>query len=226
MNIDWSPILFLAKHRFLRKLGSPFLTTGRRARVETLAEADVLVHNLAKGIPYADGAVDVVYHSHVLEHLDRDIAQRFLKECARVLRPGGIIRIVVPDLERAVQCYWGSLQGSDTQEAALQHDRSVAGLLEQSVRRTAFETSRQPRFRRLIEGVLLGDARRRGETHQWMYDRVNLCALLRQANFESVQQVSYDRSSVANWSDFALDLAVDGSEYKPGSLYVEGQKAL
>jgi 2-hydroxychromene-2-carboxylate isomerase len=41
----------------------------------------------------------VVYHSHVLEHLPKDAAPRFVGECYRVLAEGGILRVVVPDLD-------------------------------------------------------------------------------------------------------------------------------
>lgn len=57
------------------------------------------------GLPLADASIDAVYHSHVLEHLDADSARAFLLECHRVLRPGGILRVVVPDLEGIAQAY-------------------------------------------------------------------------------------------------------------------------
>jgi predicted SAM-dependent methyltransferase len=49
---------------------------------------------------FADGSVSEIYASHVYEHLDytREI-QRALAEAFRVLKPGGLIRIGVPDLE-------------------------------------------------------------------------------------------------------------------------------
>ena len=55
--------------------------------------------NLIKGIPFAAGRFDLVYHSQVLEHIPKDKAPGFLTECMRVLKPGGILRVVVPDLE-------------------------------------------------------------------------------------------------------------------------------
>jgi len=65
----------------------------------------VIVANLLKGIPFPDNTFDVVYHSQVLEHFPREKAQDFIKECFRILKPGGIIRIVVPDLENIVDEY-------------------------------------------------------------------------------------------------------------------------
>lgn len=66
---------------------------------------NVLSINLLKGIPFPDASFDVVYHSHLLEHIPRNNSLPFLKECSRVLKPGGIIRVVVPDLENLVKEY-------------------------------------------------------------------------------------------------------------------------
>src|SRR5688500_1904830 len=56
-------------------------------------------------LPLADASVEVVYSSHMFEHLDRREAQRFLDEVKRVLRPGGTLRLVVPSLTRLVDGY-------------------------------------------------------------------------------------------------------------------------
>jgi predicted SAM-dependent methyltransferase len=61
--------------------------------------------NLLKGFPYADNRFDVVYHSQVLEHFSKDDAIGFLTECMRVLKPGGVLRVVVPDLESIAKEY-------------------------------------------------------------------------------------------------------------------------
>jgi predicted SAM-dependent methyltransferase len=65
----------------------------------------VIAHNLLKGIPFADNTFEVVYHSHVLEHFSKDDGALFIKECYRVLKPGGILRITIPDLEQIISNY-------------------------------------------------------------------------------------------------------------------------
>lgn len=65
----------------------------------------VVKHNLCFGLPFHDNEVDGVYHSHVLEHLHPEQGERMLQECFRVLRPGGVLRIVVPDLEQIARLY-------------------------------------------------------------------------------------------------------------------------
>jgi predicted SAM-dependent methyltransferase len=80
------------------------------------SDPDVIAHDLRKGIPLPDCSCDVVYHSHVIEHFRRDIAVYFMKECFRVLKPGGIIRVAAPDAEAIARIYLeklAALKGGD-----------------------------------------------------------------------------------------------------------------
>jgi predicted SAM-dependent methyltransferase len=61
--------------------------------------------NLLDGFPFPDNYFDAVYSSHVIEHFDPDRGLFLVKESYRVLRPGGTIRIVVPDLENSCREY-------------------------------------------------------------------------------------------------------------------------
>ena len=67
-------------------------------------------------LPFADNSVDAVYHAHVLEHLSREDGRNFLKESVRVLRPGGVLRVVIPDLEDLCRFYVDSLDRIDRGE--------------------------------------------------------------------------------------------------------------
>ena len=54
---------------------------------------------------YQDNTVDLIYASHVLEYFDRDEAEVLLTEWIRVLKPGGTLRIAVPDFKRLMWVY-------------------------------------------------------------------------------------------------------------------------
>ena len=69
--------------------------------------------NASGGIPAASQSVNVVYHSHLLEHLHQGEGEDLIQECFRVLKPGGIVRVVVPDLERICKDYLSTIQEID-----------------------------------------------------------------------------------------------------------------
>lgn len=96
----------------------------------------VLRFDLQEGIPFEAGAFDAVYSSHMLEHLPRSLAPGLIEECFRVLRPGGIIRLVVPDLEIICRLYVRLLDQALTgdREAAERYEWIVVELLDQLVR--------------------------------------------------------------------------------------------
>ena len=56
-------------------------------------------------IPYADGCVTEVWACHYLEHLSFEAGAEFLRECYRVLVPGGQLGIVVPDTREIMRRY-------------------------------------------------------------------------------------------------------------------------
>lgn len=92
--------------------------------------------DLRRGLPFAEGEVDAVYSSHVLEHLNYEEAKRFIRDSWRILKPGGILRIVVPDLEQTTRAYLAELdalrEGKQTDSA--NYDWLKLELLDQLVR--------------------------------------------------------------------------------------------
>lgn len=71
-----------------------------------LSEPCELQLDLREDMPFEDEVAAMVYAEHFLEHLLHPVdSMHFLKECLRVLRPGGAIRIVVPDTEWPLRAY-------------------------------------------------------------------------------------------------------------------------
>lgn len=66
-----------------------------------------IMHNwdLKHGVPASDNSLEVVYHSHMLEHLSNTEGLAFLQECYRVLQPGGMLRVLIPDLGAWCKAY-------------------------------------------------------------------------------------------------------------------------
>jgi predicted SAM-dependent methyltransferase len=256
----------------------------------------VIPHNLTEGIPFPDASFDVVYHSHVLEHFSKTASESFLRECCRVLRPQGVLRVVIPDLEQIARNYLIALEqaSSGSQEWAANYEWMLLEMYDQTVRnhsggemaaylfrehipnqefilkrygteaKNLIEAGRQhqqqPQSASLPEGqpkrllkqiyrfvrhptyrresllkLLLGEEysaleigrfRQSGEIHQWMYDRYSLALLLEKCGLEKVVQRSATESYIPDWASFTLDTELDGTVYKPDSLFIEAIKPL
>lgn len=254
----------------------------------------VIAHNLTQGIPFPEAFFDVVYHSHLLEHFSKTQAESFLRECFRVLRPQGILRVVVPDLEQIARSYLiaieqamsGSQEWTANYEWILleMYDQTVrnhpggemaayllreyipnhefvlkrlgieaknlieAGhqlrqqpqsvsipegkhkrLLKQIYRFLRYPTYRQESLLKILLGkeysaLQIGRFRQSGEIHQWMYDRYSLGLLLEKCGLENVVERTATDSYIPNWTSWNLDTEIDGSIYKPDSLFMEAIK--
>lgn len=96
---------------------------------------NVIGHNLLEGLPLDDNSVDVVFSSCMLEHFSLEMGRNFLSECYRVLKRGGVCRIVVPDLENICREYLHVLEkvrsGAD---CGKQYEYIVIELIDQMTR--------------------------------------------------------------------------------------------
>jgi predicted SAM-dependent methyltransferase len=61
--------------------------------------------DIRRGLPFADRSCRFIFSEHVFEHLDMEELRRVASECYRVLEPGGVMRIVTPDLEKWARAY-------------------------------------------------------------------------------------------------------------------------
>lgn len=100
-------------------------------------EREVRQIDLLSPLPFADETYEMVYCSHVLEHLPRGQVEVVLAEFRRILRTGGILRIVVPDLEAMVREYLCQLDATahGDEKARTRHAWMSLELIDQFVRR-------------------------------------------------------------------------------------------
>lgn len=153
--------------------------------------------NAAVRIPCTSGSVSAVYSSHMIEHLDRRGARTFLAEVRRILRPGGVVRVAVPDIARLVQDY---LATGDA-------DGFIAA--------THMGLNRPADLIARMKWVLVGPRH-----HLWMYDGDSLAKLLHEAGFADVAIMPPGKTNIADPGD--LDLQERVSE----SVYVEAFQPL
>lgn len=91
----------------------------------------VIQADLLQTLPLASSSFDGVYSSHFIEHIPIDLVDGVLTECLRILKPGGVLRLVTPDLEEMCKSYIRYRQESEHVKANF----LVVEMIDQTVRR-------------------------------------------------------------------------------------------
>lgn len=179
LNVDGSYGAWLARRPWLRAaLARLRLVPAHVAQAKW--NPDIFIHDLTRPLPFADDSFAAAYSSHTLEHLYLTDTQALLREVFRVLKPGGVARMVVPDLRAWVDDYLGVRsvewppEDFDPPTAA---DRLNRNLL--------LRTHRRPQaswLRRMLGSK--GDL----HSHKWMYDADSLAFHMRDAGFTEVER--------------------------------------
>jgi predicted SAM-dependent methyltransferase len=158
-----------------RLAGYPWLAgLGRRALGIDVGHwpKGVRHRDIRHGLPYEPGSVAVVYASHVLEHLHRADTVQFLGHVRQLLKPGGVCRVVVPDVHAIVTWYLANRDEPAAQKTCSSSDL----LMGMMMLRAPAARSGHP---------LLGAVRRAADLHEhkWMYDQEGLQAVFADAGF-------------------------------------------
>ena len=171
-----------------RLAGYPWLAhIGRRVLGVEIGHwpTGVLHRDIRRGLPYAHDSVAVVYASHVLEHLHRGDTVRFLTHVRQLLKPGGVCRVVVPDVRAIVTWYL-----ANRDEPAAQKTRSSSDLLMGMLMLRAPDAH--------AGNPVLGLVRRAADLHEhkWMYDQEGLQAVFEEAGFTRPAARGYLESAI------------------------------
>jgi hypothetical protein len=193
LNYDNSLTVLIASYPPLLSLLSRALSEQQRAFAAAARAAGVRWADVVKQIPARSKSVEVIYSSHLLEHLDRPAARAFLLEARRVLEPGGILRLVVPDLKLLAAEY------------------AASGDADRFVERTLLAQD-QPRGWGRLKSSLVGPRH-----HAWMYDAKSLMKLLTTIGFAEPRELPPGETMIINPG--ALDLRERADE----SVYVEAR---
>ena len=97
VNYDSSIFMILSRHKLVQRVLFGFKLLSKQ-QYETSWPPNIIRRDVRKGIPLLNETVDFVYSSHFLEHLNHEEASKLIKDCYRVLKAGGWIRLVCPDL--------------------------------------------------------------------------------------------------------------------------------
>jgi len=183
-NIDNSPTVLLSR-----------IPLGRRLFRTPAWPRDVRRIDAIRGLPFADSSVTYIYSSHLLQGLIYEDSLFLIKESFRVLRPDGVLRIAVPDLERVIKDYLA--------------DRDVLA-------------SHKLMRRLSLKGSAIRDLLRQGRGYQQryrqMFDGRSLTHLFTAGGFKNPEVRGFKQSRIPE-----ID-AIEVEQRKNESLYVEASK--
>jgi SAM-dependent methyltransferase len=210
VNVDGSWNAWLSNHVYLRKTLRACGVLGKNSPGAQW-KVRPLVHDLTKRLSFEDNSVAVIYGAHVLEHLYLEDAQRLLGECKRVLRPGGVLRLVVPDLRSMAVRYLRNKNGGSPSAA-----EKIAAA-DQFNENLGFRSPAPPKGNLLFQFYSLW---KDFHHHKWMYDADSLVQYMESAGFAAVSEKGYLQSEIPGIAEVEeAGRVVDGA-----GICVEGRK--
>ena len=181
INIDNSPSVLLGKFSAIKKALWALRIIDKSKFIADWS--GVIRCDVSKGIHYSDGTVDKIYSSHLLEHIPRDKGVAFIKECYRILKPDGVMRLVVPDLLFHAEQYVAVTRALVSKEE-LPNNRST-----------------HDTFLNTIYGAYL-NKRRYGAEHYYMYDLPTLVSILKNSGFENIKKCEFKEGADEELASF------------------------
>ena len=200
INYDISLFMGLSRNKLIRRLLFAFKLISKQ-KYQTFWPSNIIRRDVRKGVPLLNESVDFVYSSHFLEHLTHVEASKLIKDCYRILKPGGWIRLVCPDLRLFARKY-----------------------LEGDISYPLFHASNKARLSQgFIESLSLVDSRSilekffsPGFSHSYMYDFDSIANLLSESGFRVINECSFRKGVTPD---------LDKLDNRPDeSLFVEAQK--
>lgn len=152
--------------------------------------------DLREGLPFRDASAQLIYSEHTFEHFYREHDGPFLlRECYRCLRPGGWIRITVPDGAAFIAYYVGNLDADTSDDLRRTHARFHGTRMD--VVNSGFRWKHQ---------------------HFYMYDEETLRQLLEEVGFTEVERRDFRQSGLDELG------RLDAEDRRFGTLYMEARK--
>jgi hypothetical protein len=185
LNFDNSPTLLIERLPFGKSLSRAVSGNPQ------LFPPSVRYGDIRRGLPIVDGTAKGCFASHVLEHMALADLRIALRNTLKIMQPGGIFRLVVPDLRERARRY---LAASDAADSSASHD---------FLRSTHLGCERRPHG--VIEQLrhFFG-----GSMHLWMWDEPSMSAELTDAGFIRVR-----RCALGDCADTAFSKVEDQGRF-------------
>lgn len=125
--------------------------------------------DISRPFPVRDASLTYIYAEHVIEHVPEPVGVRMLREAARVLQPGGVLRITTPDLHKILAIYEDRNPVIGLQDYARFLDTVTAG-------------------KRHVRACQMLNSFMREWGHEYIYDEEDLTAKLLEGGFARVDR--------------------------------------
>jgi SAM-dependent methyltransferase len=164
LSFDASPTLRLQRLPIIGRL--------MRRKLNCIFDDEIRYGNIVSGLPVKDGVVDVVFCSHILEHLALSDFYSALANTYRILKSGGKFRVIVPNLRLDVEDYLSSYNSpSDGGYASIDFFKSM-------------HVGKLARAKSLVNFI---EEYISNSQHLWMWDDKSLYMALKQAGFVDIK---------------------------------------
>jgi len=197
INIDKSWNIYLSKFPTIKKILYKLKVISEGTFKAKWRGKSIMRHDVTKDLPFESESIDVVYTSHLLEHLTYNEARNVCRETHRVLKKGGIFRVVVPDLKLYAMKY---VEGNKKFFGS--SEKPIANLFLESLHLDAL--TERPK----IEKILYA-------SHKYLYDAESLIFLIKSSGFSNIQEHGFRKG-------FCPDL--EKIENRKRSIYIEAIK--
>lgn len=173
----------LRVRRYLRSTEEPRVQLGGGPNLLDGWLNSDLVHgeiylNATRRFPLPDASLAYVFSEHMIEHVSESQGLHMIRESYRVLRPGGVLRVTTPDLQKVITIY-----EDDNPSVSL---REYLSFLDETLPSDA-----HPRAAQMLNTYM------RAWGHRFVYDEEDLTAKLLDAGFSQVKRVEPGESEHA-----------------------------
>lgn len=197
INVDYGVLAFINKFPFLKRLVFALKLAPLEYNIPWPENLRLI--DLRKSFPFKEKTISYIFTAHFLEHLYKFEADKLFKKCYHGLKPGGMIRILVPDLDIVVRQYRESTDPIEKVEIINRHFWGF---------RMGMESPSL--YQKIMNFFIRG--------HRWLYNFDYLRQSLIKAGFEpgKIVRCGYQRGRVPN-----IDIL---DNFPDHSLFVEATK--
>lgn len=196
LNIDASPSLIISQ---LPLIGRSLLSLIAGPKWPK----SVKYGDIVKGLSIKPESCELIFAAHVLEHLSFPDFQTAMKNIYSYLKPGGIFRAIVPELDQYISIYMTQRSDSHLSPNAAHEFMKESSLGCQSSRRNLSQRLREA----------FSNSR-----HQWMWDEPSLTEAFAQHGFKAIRRCHYH-----DWSDARFGCVEKENNYL-NAIGIEGTK--